>query len=92
MSDASNISIKAFDRDSIVEAGDFCMNRSPWLPCSNAYKTSSTASSRLIINLVIFGSVIVKSFLFSICSMKRGITEPLEAITFPYLVIQIKVS
>ena len=55
-------------------------------------RTSSTASSSDIINLVIFGSVTVMGLFLRICSTNKGITDPLEAMTFPYLVIEIFVD
>jgi hypothetical protein len=76
---------------SIVQAGAFCTKRSQLPPFSKAKRTKSTASSSDIKYLVILGSVIVISLLLLICSIKRGITEPLDAITFPYLVTQIMV-
>ena len=51
-----------------------------------ANQTNLTASSRSIKNLVILLSVIVK-YPFFCCSIKNGITDPLEPITLPYLTI-----
>ena len=73
-------------------AGAFCTKISPGFPCLNAKKTKSTASSRVIIKRVIFGSVIVNSLFELISSINRGITEPLDAKTLPYLVPQITVE
>src|SRR5699024_45009 len=56
-----------------------------------AWTTNSTASSRLIKNLVISGSVIVNGSPLLIFSINNGITEPRDAITLPYLVPQINV-
>ena len=50
----------AFATVSIVAAGAFCTKISPGLALKNANSTKSTDSSMLIINLVIFGSVIDK--------------------------------
>ncbi|MNR35043.1 hypothetical protein D3C85_1528630 [compost metagenome] len=66
-----------------VAAGAFCTNRSPLLPCSNAYRTRSTASDSVIMNRVMPGSVMESGMPARICSMNRGITEPREAITLP---------
>ena len=44
-----------------------------------------------MIKRVIVGSVTVNGLPLLICSMNRGITLPLEHITFPYLVQQIVV-
>ena len=57
----------------------------------NANTTSSTASSRLITNRVIDGSVIVIGFPAFICSIQSGTTEPREQSTLPYLVQQMLV-
>ena len=72
----------------IVAAGDFLTNISPFFPFLNANKTKSIASFILIKNLVIFKFVTVKVF-FLKNLMNKGITDPLEYITFPYRVIQI---
>ena len=75
-----------------VPAGALLTNKSPGLPCSKANNTNSTASSSDIRNRVMLGSVIVMLSLFLICFKNKGITEPLEAITFPYRVRQTVVS
>ena len=51
---------------------------------SKACQTNSEACSREIINRVILSSVMGIDPLFLIRS-KKGITEPLEPMTFPYL-------
>ena len=53
------------------------------------FKTKFTPSSNVIKNLVISPSVIGKNlFCFFSRSKKKGITEPLEFTTFPYLTIE----
>ena len=47
--------------------------------------TKNTASSNLVKNLLISKCVRGKSLPWAINSLKKGITEPLDAITFPYL-------
>ncbi|MNL68116.1 hypothetical protein D3C87_1927880 [compost metagenome] len=66
-----------------VAAGAFCTKMSPLFPCSKACRTSSTASSNVIIKRVIDGSVTVMGLPASTCSTNRGITEPRDAITLP---------
>ena len=68
--------------------GAFCTNRSPCSPCSNAYSTRSTASCSVIIKRVMAGSVTVRGLPSSACSQNSGMTEPREAMTFPYRVRQ----
>ena len=82
---------ETYAKSSIVEEGAFCTNISPCLAFWKANNTKSTASSSDIKNLVIFSFVIVISFLFLICLIKSGITDPLDIITFPYLTIEILV-
>ena len=60
-----------------------CCTRYGNVMCSKANNTKSTASSNDIMNLVIEPSVIVIGFPILICSIQRGITEPLEHITLP---------
>ena len=62
------------------------------MPFSKAKSTKSTASSRFIRKRVISGLVMVTGFPALICSIKRGMTDPLEHITLPYLVQQMTVS
>ena len=49
------------------------------------WRTSSTASDMVMKNLSISGWVIVIGPPFLICSLKIGITDPDESITFPNL-------
>ena len=88
---ALNNSFTALANTSIVQAGAFCTKISPLSPFSNANNTKSTASSNVITNLVIVGSVTVRSFPSFIWLIKRGTTLPLDANTFPYLVHMIAV-
>ena len=76
-------SMTAFAKTSIVAAGAFCTNKSPCSPCSKAYNTRSTASSRVIMNLVISGFVMVIGFPSLIWFKNKGITLPRLAITLP---------
>ena len=79
----SKISSSAVARSPSVDAGDFWMKMSPWLPCSKACSTRSTESSSDIIKRVIFGSVTVSGTLRLSWLTKSGITEPREPITLP---------
>ena len=49
-------------------------------------RIKSSASSIVMLNRVIPGSVIVMGFFALICSMNFGATEPLLPSTFPYLI------
>ena len=62
---------------------------SPLLPAGKQ-ETKSAAPSKDIIKRVISGSVTVRLLPWQIVH-KSGITDPREAITFPYLVIEIVV-
>ena len=86
-----NISHTASACNPIEHAGAFMISKSPFSPCSNAYSTRSTASSSDMMNLVILGSVTVIGLPALIWSIHRGMTDPLEHITLPYLVQQILV-
>src|SRR5690606_32192628 len=79
-------SFTATAKSPIVAAGALFINKSPALPCSKANSTNSTAFSKDIKKRVIFGSVTVRGCLFLICCTNKGITDPREAITLPYLV------
>ncbi len=76
----------AFARSITFSEGIFETYTPPLLSSFMAFITSSTASSRVIQNLVIRKSVIGK--IFSPCSikdLKKGTTDPLLPATLPYL-------
>ena len=76
-------SISAVASVSIVAAGAFCTNRSPFSPWVKAKSTRSTASSSVIMKRVMFGSVSDSGLFALICSTKSGMTEPRLAMTLP---------
>ena len=67
----------------MVQAGAFCTRISPLTPFWKANSTRSTASSRLIMNRVIRGSVMVMGFPALIWSIHSGITLPRLHMTLP---------
>ena len=73
----------ALAKSVILNEGIFGTKSSPPQEFSKAYKTISTPSSKVMLNLVIFSSVI-GSVPFFRCSKKKGTTEPLEPMTLPY--------
>ena len=79
----ANRPVTALARVSMVHAGAFCTRMSPLVPFRKANSTKSTASSRDIMNRVMFGSVMVMGLPALIWSIHSGMTLPREHMTFP---------
>ena len=67
----------------MVQAGAFWTKMSPLVPFRKANSTRSTASSRDMMNRVMFGSVMVMGLPDLIWSIHRGMTLPREHMTLP---------
>src|ERR1039458_7463328 len=89
---ASNNSITAEARSPMVDAGALWMKTSPGRALTNANSTNDTASRSGIKNRVIDGSVTGKGRPCVMQRMKRGTTDPLEYMTFPYRTTEATVS
>src|SRR5690554_5778966 len=75
----------AFATSIILYDGIFGTKISPPQACSKACITISTPSCKEMLNLVIFGSVMGRAPPFLFFFKKKGMTEPLDPITLPYL-------
>src|SRR5690606_13687273 len=67
----------------ILYEGIFGTNNSPPQACSRACNTISTPPSSEILKRVMFSTVMGNTPSFLLL-MKKGITDPLDPITFPY--------